>query len=1069
MFRKVMYPGAVLLLVLAMVFAIGQTSNADTRQPGDITLGDVEGLLQPGQIVAGVNIKFTFRLSNNTGNTIMGFTNGFQVFSPDGATWDPLVADTLNHGWPDRFDVAFMIGHYSVNGSGADTVAFGGMTLFGTGLPNGFNMQVWSIETQVYAPDNGKYLCLDSCWFPPAGTWKWTLGSKVDFYPGWDGPHCFEIVDAPNLPPEITNCPGYLQGHHCDVMYYDFEADDHEGDDYWFEHLNGPGTINPSTGLWEFFPGPYDIGWHPLEVRACDQYGCGAPCYLDIEITNDPPYFGSGCDTIITVHSGQNVDHQIQAYDPDPCYPLTFSGDVHPFPTGPFSIDPVTGHFHFEPDAADLDTFQVTIEAMDGAEVAVCNFKVVILPYPAPTPGWSKHNTSDYTPDLGSPLGSTWHELWPDYCHDWTLTDWIDNDDGRLSYCDTVQFTDADGRKSWEHVKKVLPTLTVTVWEGPTIYLDGLDPNSNIDDIHDPVGTYWHEVYPNYGTVWVVTCWEDTEPNGILDFCDYICILSDDEEAVELNVHVEAFETDIVTTPIPPPTGKTSDNTDGFKPSMGDPLGTQWHELYRNFCRGWELTGWHDEGDGILSEGDIIHVTDEETGQTIYEIVDWVGKTLVLTDYYNPSGDTMYLEAITPQPDTSSEVTTPAGSMWQEVHPTNGVTHQIFSWNDTDDNGILDSCDFASIQVLSGPDSGTFWHAHVEGVKTDIRTSRATARGRIRDNPEYPPPEDPIGTPTPWHELWPNYCTIWEPTGWKDNGDGILSYCDTIKFTNKQTGRSVWEHIKAVGPTLGLTDIYVPGSDTAYYEPVNPKPGDMDNPEGTIWHEVYPNYCILVRIEEYTDHGNPGLDPGDFMMVHYISGPDSCSLFHGRVATLGTDITTEPLPPPTNGNGNGGDNEWDTPHPEEPFDPFEPEPNPIGSEWIEMYANYGANWEIDQWFDEGNELFGFNDTVRMQNLDIPDSSIWANVDRLTSVIACLRDGFDTVQFVPLWDEEDDDQFPPPPPPDKKGLWLELHPDYATRWFCEYWNDRNSSGYIDATDSLLMSPIDGPDSGLLPMR
>ena len=1066
MFRKVMYPGAALLLVLALAVAIGQTSDADTRQPGDISLDDVEGLYQPGQIRAGVDIRFTLRLNNNTGYNIVGLSNGFRIYSPDGATWSPLIADKFSHDWAGWFDLFFLISSYSVNGSGADTVGFNGGVLSGTGLPDGFDDQVWWIETQVYAPDDGLTLCLDSSWFPPNGLWVWTFQSQPAIYPDWDGPHCFEIVDVPNSPPEITNCPGYLQGNHCEMMVYDFDADDPDGDDYWFEHLQGPGTINPSTGLWEFYPGPYDIGWHPLEVRACDQYGCGAPCYLDIEITNEPPFFIYGCDTIITVYSGQTVDHYVQALDPDYCDMLVFLGDVHPSPTGPFSIDqtdPMTAHFHFEPDAADLDTFQVTIDAVDMAGVpAFCEFKVVILPYPAPTPGWSKHNTNGYKPGRGSPVGSTWHELWPDYCHDWVLTDWIDNDDGNLSYCDTVEFTDADGRKMWEHVKKVLPTLTVTAWDLPIMYLDGLDPNPNIDDIYEPIGTYWHEVYPNYGRVWEIVYLEEGEPNGVLDSCDYIGLLSVDEEAVEMEVHVEAFETDIVTTPIPPAVGKTSDNTDGFKPSMGNPIGTYWHELYRNFCRGWIFTGLHDEGDGILSEGDIIHVTDQESGQTIYEKVDWVGKTLALTDFYT-SPDTMYLEAITPQPDTSSEVTQPAGSMWQEVHPTYGVIHQIFSWSDSDDNGMLNFCDYVYLQILSGPDSGCFGHAHVEGVRTDIRTSPATARGRIRDNPEYPPPVDPFIEP--WHELWPNYCTDWVPTDLKDNGDGILSYCDTIEFTNVQTGRSIWEHIKWVGPTIGLTDYYVPDSDTAYFEPVSPMPGAMDNPEGTIWHEVHPNYCILVKIESFTDYGNPGLDPGDFMMVHFISGPDSCSLFHGRVATVGTDMTTEPLSPPYGPDG--------------PYDPYGPngdppvwewdqglydpgEGDPTGTEWTEMWENYDFNWEIGQWSDGGDGFLSYGDNIRLQSIDIPDSAISGQIEQVTVGISAVREGPDTLHLAYMWDNPMAEPIADP----LFSYWLEVQPEFQRRWICEGWADDNSSGYLDPLDSLWLAPVDGPDSGLV---
>ncbi len=45
------------------------------------------------------------------------------------------------------------------------------------------------------------------------------------------------------------------------------------------------------------------------------------------------------------------------------------------------------------------------------------------------------------TYDPANPLGSDWHELWPQYCDWWTLESWVDNGDGILSASDQIDMT----------------------------------------------------------------------------------------------------------------------------------------------------------------------------------------------------------------------------------------------------------------------------------------------------------------------------------------------------------------------------------------------------------------------------------------------------------------------------------------------------------------------------------------------------------------------------------------------------------------------------------------------------
>ncbi|UCD94158.1 MAG: hypothetical protein JSU69_10395 [Candidatus Zixiibacteriota bacterium] len=165
----------------------------------EITLDAVEGLDPSGKIIAGRNVKFIMRWTYRDSYPVVSFSNGFRVYSPDGATWQSIVGDTMNIGWPSVFDLGVYVGYNSANGSGADTVGFYGAKIMAPGAVPPFDKQVWWIETKVDAADVGKHLCVDSSTFnPPAGDWLWNTDYGL-IYPDWDGPHCFEIVKEDSL------------------------------------------------------------------------------------------------------------------------------------------------------------------------------------------------------------------------------------------------------------------------------------------------------------------------------------------------------------------------------------------------------------------------------------------------------------------------------------------------------------------------------------------------------------------------------------------------------------------------------------------------------------------------------------------------------------------------------------------------------------------------------------------------------------------------------------------------------------------------------------------------------
>ncbi len=385
-----------------------------------IYLDHVDGLgSTETQIRVETDVRFHIGLFNDQSSAIIGLQHGFQVYSPDGASWRPITLDTANLGWPSYFNLGIFLNSYSVTGSGADTVSMGAIAFSG-GFPPGYDEVILYIETEVYPEDVGRHLCLDSAWFPPGGSWLWGMEGGGNVIPSWDGPHCWEIWDPLNNPPVITNNPFSLVFDHCVPAYYDFEAFDQEGDPFWFELLSGPGTINTSTGEWDYMPSLADVEYaHELVVRACDEFGCGPEEMCNLTFTNEPPVFVSPCPDEITVQAGLSVDYQFTA-DPVDCDPIVFYiVNVDPPPVGTYVIDG-SGLFVFNTDPADGGfIYEFTVAVSDGLDEEYCILLVEVLANQPPVitnnPGFMEFSHCDmayYDYDATDPEGDPlWFNL----------------------------------------------------------------------------------------------------------------------------------------------------------------------------------------------------------------------------------------------------------------------------------------------------------------------------------------------------------------------------------------------------------------------------------------------------------------------------------------------------------------------------------------------------------------------------------------------------------------------------------------------------------------------------------
>jgi len=233
-----------------------------------------------------------------------------------------------------------------------------------------------------------------------------------------------------------------------------------------------------------------------------------------------------------------------------------------------------------------------------------------------------------YLFDRMRPLDTWWHELYPGFSSIWQLTSWSDNGNCLLDYCDQIGMIDEIGIVHWFHVEEVTVTIQVTSYNtGITHYFEFRD---GIDKFNPaiPIGTYWHEVYPEFCKIWQLTSWEDS----------YMLSPSDQIDMMDITERVQWYHVDqitvtlTVTTLVEPITTMYID-FEGYIGQLNfmNPVFTQWHEIYPNFCKRYRLIGWVDNGNGRLDPSDIIILQKKITGEIIDCHVDAVATDLVVT------------------------------------------------------------------------------------------------------------------------------------------------------------------------------------------------------------------------------------------------------------------------------------------------------------------------------------------------------------------------------------------------------------------------------------------------------
>ena len=257
-----------LLMALVASLLLGTSS---ARAQGAMTLDHVDNALAVDSLPIDQVITFHLRLEN-TGGNITGYTNGFRIYSPTGATWTATLADSTGAITGAMVEQQF-INPFSVDGAGADTVGFGGFKLFAPGIGAGFNEIVWRLHIgPIGAIDHCGEICLDSSFYRPAGLWKWST-TGGDQYATWDGPHCYTIVDPLGAPcgggsntAPVLDPIGDKSDDEGNTLAFGVSASDGDGDPLTID-MSSP-DLPPAASFTDNGDGTGDFSWNTTLVDA---------------------------------------------------------------------------------------------------------------------------------------------------------------------------------------------------------------------------------------------------------------------------------------------------------------------------------------------------------------------------------------------------------------------------------------------------------------------------------------------------------------------------------------------------------------------------------------------------------------------------------------------------------------------------------------------------------------------------------------------------------------------------------------------------------------------------------
>ncbi len=206
--KKIDAVSKTIILIMVMFLISVSGVNAQSR----VYLQNVVGLNHLDRIIPNTTIKFQIALKNSENANILTLSHGFQVYSPDGASWGGTTAQRTGNINTSFETIALIL--LNTDGVGADTVGITAVNGNQNGISAGFDAIFLEIILDgISELDYGTTVCLDSSYLEPDGMWLWS-NFYGDLIPEWDGPHCFEVAcitdddsDSDGVGDVCDNCP----------------------------------------------------------------------------------------------------------------------------------------------------------------------------------------------------------------------------------------------------------------------------------------------------------------------------------------------------------------------------------------------------------------------------------------------------------------------------------------------------------------------------------------------------------------------------------------------------------------------------------------------------------------------------------------------------------------------------------------------------------------------------------------------------------------------------------------------------------------------------------------------
>jgi hypothetical protein len=168
--------------------------------------------------------------------------------------------------------------------------------------------------------------CIDSGDFVN-NTFDWLMQPPVAF-----AGLCLPVAERPDAPPVFDNCPTTtIIGQYSGSFSYDLNATDvgiPTPGGITFEMVSGPGTVDPSTGLWTWQPDCGAVGSHTVVVCATDaahQCPTGEECTFTVQVNNTDPVIDGDCGESIIVGTNSTKTASFSATDANESRTLTWS------------------------------------------------------------------------------------------------------------------------------------------------------------------------------------------------------------------------------------------------------------------------------------------------------------------------------------------------------------------------------------------------------------------------------------------------------------------------------------------------------------------------------------------------------------------------------------------------------------------------------------------------------------------------------------------------------------------------------------------------------------------------